>query len=424
MDTSIMIPNRPTHHLQRGLTLTEILVALVISTILMAGVFTIMSSSKRTYALQNELSELQENARFVMDEFSWEIRMAGYLGCSSVISNPFGGGLNDEVLQDKHGNNFPHSDMLVITSFGEQIIPAANESFEDDTIELDARSLIPAAGEQITMNDCAGSRVYEVESYNPGDNSIKIKTLTPPDTVYAIRKFNGPVAIFTGSNVLGKQKVTKNNDIIPDPTGEWIELGTSDPLPDACDIITIADGQGSHSYLVTEVNGQQLTLRPPPRQFNNPVTFIYRGSDAATVYKVDKMKNEDKEEEEGFALYKCRGVCGCGEEPEDIFLEGVENMQVRYGLDTDNDSIPNLYSTAPTIPGYTTVTKVNSIRFTLLMRTLQKRSDLEGATDKNFRLDSALTDDTDGIYNPQTDNAALESGYRHRLFTSTIKVRN
>lgn len=403
-----MIPK----NLPRGFTLTEIMVAMTLSTILMAGVFTIMSSSKRTYALQNELSELQENARFVMDEFSWEIRMAGYLGCSSVISNPFGGGLNDEVLEDKHGNSFPHSDMLVITSVGEQLIPAANENFDDSTIELDSRSLIPEDGSQITINDCGGSRVYQVNNPDKDENITIVKVDDP------IRKFNRPVAIFTGSNVLGNQNFTKNSDIVPDSAGV-IELGTSDPVPTVCDMVTIADGQGSHSYVVTKVNNKQLTLRPPPRQFNNPVTLIYRDPDAATVYKVDSTNNEG-----GFALYKCDNTCDCGTDSDEIFLEGVENMQVRYGIDIDNDKIPNLYWTAPTIPDYTTITTVKSIRFTLLMRTLQKRLDLEGATDKDFRLDPALTDDADNLYNPQKDKAALESGYRHRLFTSTIQVRN
>jgi type IV pilus assembly protein PilW len=419
MDTSIMIPN---HHLQRGLTLTEIMVALTISTILMAGVFTIMSSSKRTYALQNELSELQENARFVVDELSWEIRMAGYQGCSStMISHPFGGGLNDEELKDQHGNDFPPSDMLVITSFGEQLIPAANENFDDSTIVLDSRSLIPPDGSQITINDCGGSSVYQVDNSDNDENITLVKVEDP------IRTFNKPVAIFMGSNTLGKQKVTYN-DVIPsdisadDPTEGIIKLGASDPLPEKDDIITISDGQGSHSYLVTKINGQKITLRPPPRQFNPPVTLIYRNPDAATVYKVAYNQNEG-----GFALYKCDNAgddSDCGNDPKEIFLGGVENMQIRYGLDTDNNNIPDLYSTAPTIPGYTTITKVNSIRLTLLMRTLQRRFELEGATDKDFRLDPNLTGDTDGLYNPQKDNAALESGYRHRLFTSTIQVRN
>ena len=92
-------------------------------------------------------------------------------------------------------------------------------------------------------------------------------------------------------------------------------------------------------------------------------------------------------------------------------------MQVRYGIDiAPGDGIPNRYSTTPTLGP--TDNKVVSVRITLLMRTNNKRGDLEGATDRDFRLDPSLT------YNPQQDNAALENGYRHRMFTTTIEVRN
>jgi type IV pilus assembly protein PilW len=415
MDTSIMIPKK----LPRGFTLTEIMVALVISTILMAGVLTIMSSSKRTYALQSELSDLQENARFVMDEFSREIRMAGYLGCDSVISDPFGGGSDDETLKDKDGNEFPSSDTLVITSFGEQLIPDANENFfgtPAGTITLDSRSLVPDDGQEITLNDCGGSSVYEVDSVdNNGVMTLELLDELDPRKK-PFRKFNKPVAIFMGSNISETLSPASSENF--SGTDEQIELSGSS-LPEKCDTITISDPDGIQYYRVTEVGSNQITLDPKPRTFNTPVTITNLGANAAIVYKVDKTDNES-----GFALYKCDNACDCGTDPKEIFVEGVENMQVRYGIDTDNNNIPNLYATTPTIPGYTTVTSVSSIRVTLLMRTLQKRFDLEGATDKDFRLDPTLTGYTNGIYNPQTDKAALESGYRHRMFTSTIKVRN
>jgi prepilin-type N-terminal cleavage/methylation domain-containing protein len=68
----------------QGFSLTEIMVALLISSILMYGVMTIMSSGKRTYALQSELAELYDNARFVMEDITFTLRMAGFKGFLEV----------------------------------------------------------------------------------------------------------------------------------------------------------------------------------------------------------------------------------------------------------------------------------------------------------------------------------------------------
>lgn len=63
---------------QRGLTLVEIMVALTISLLLMAGVFQVFLSNRVSHNLQNGLGRLQENARAAMDVLSLNISMAGF----------------------------------------------------------------------------------------------------------------------------------------------------------------------------------------------------------------------------------------------------------------------------------------------------------------------------------------------------------
>ncbi len=68
---------------QSGLSLVELMVALVIGLVLTAGAIQIFISNKQTYRLESELSRMQETGRFIVDTISKEIRMAGYTGCSS-----------------------------------------------------------------------------------------------------------------------------------------------------------------------------------------------------------------------------------------------------------------------------------------------------------------------------------------------------
>ncbi|MBI3772289.1 MAG: PilW family protein [Gammaproteobacteria bacterium] len=71
-----ILPNSRTR--QAGLTLVEMMVAITISLILMAGVTQIFLSSKSSHTVQNGMVQLQENARFALDSLANDIQMAGF----------------------------------------------------------------------------------------------------------------------------------------------------------------------------------------------------------------------------------------------------------------------------------------------------------------------------------------------------------
>jgi type IV pilus assembly protein PilW len=91
-------------------------------------------------------------------------------------------------------------------------------------------------------------------------------------------------------------------------------------------------------------------------------------------------------------------------------VEGVENLQVLYGEDTDSDRVPNQYLTANNVAN---LANVVAVRISLLMRTL----------DNNI-VQSAQT------YSYDTDNdgsgESVTAGDRRlrRVFTTTINLRN
>lgn len=71
---------------QRGFTIVEVMVAMLLGLILMAGVVSVMVANKRSFNEQTEMSRLQENARFAVEFLTRDIRMAGYVGCSHDIT--------------------------------------------------------------------------------------------------------------------------------------------------------------------------------------------------------------------------------------------------------------------------------------------------------------------------------------------------
>jgi type IV pilus assembly protein PilW len=61
----------------RGFTLTELMVSLVISGVLMTAVYAVFNSQQKSYAVQDQLASAHQNLRGAMNLMVKEIRMAG-----------------------------------------------------------------------------------------------------------------------------------------------------------------------------------------------------------------------------------------------------------------------------------------------------------------------------------------------------------
>lgn len=81
---------------QSGFSLMEMMIAITIGFIVVAGIGYLYLGSSQTFKTQDSLSAIQENSRFALDTMSRDIRMAGYMGCgnlsgitpNNITSNP------------------------------------------------------------------------------------------------------------------------------------------------------------------------------------------------------------------------------------------------------------------------------------------------------------------------------------------------
>ncbi len=67
---------------QSGFSIVELMVAILIGLIILAGVIQVVLSSKTTFLGQEDMAFIQENARYAMETISKDIRSAGYWGCA------------------------------------------------------------------------------------------------------------------------------------------------------------------------------------------------------------------------------------------------------------------------------------------------------------------------------------------------------
>jgi len=68
---------------QRGMTMIELMIALVIGVFLLIGTMTVFSQSKRDFRVADSVARLQENARFALDRMEPDIRLAKFWGRSA-----------------------------------------------------------------------------------------------------------------------------------------------------------------------------------------------------------------------------------------------------------------------------------------------------------------------------------------------------
>ena len=74
---------------QRGFSVVEMLVAMTLSLIVLAGVLAVMLSSKVTYAENERVGRIQENGRAALELMLRDLRGAGFPGCAQPIPGLF-----------------------------------------------------------------------------------------------------------------------------------------------------------------------------------------------------------------------------------------------------------------------------------------------------------------------------------------------
>jgi prepilin-type N-terminal cleavage/methylation domain-containing protein len=76
----------------KGVTLIELLIALVISAIIIAGIYRTFIHQQKTYATQEQVADMQQNVRVAINRMMREIRMAGFGNVQGVLPVTFLGG--------------------------------------------------------------------------------------------------------------------------------------------------------------------------------------------------------------------------------------------------------------------------------------------------------------------------------------------
>ncbi len=293
---------------QQGMTLVELLVAAAVGLILLGGIYQVFTVSSRAYRMDEGLTRLQENGRYVVDFLSREIRMAGYRGC-------YGRG---ELINTLNDTGFSYDFETSVQGF---------EATSDSawTPALDA-SITGAVG---------GSDVLTIRSMASGGAVLRTE-INPPSADFKVA--NGTTSLSDGAIVM-----------ISDCSAASIFQITN---------FTSTNGNVVHNTGATHVPGNAT----------KNLGHVYEPG-LAEIVGVATTSYFVRNSASGVPCLFRRTV-GAGVLEEEL-VEGVETLQVRYGVDANNDRSVDDYVAANSVTDWDDVL---SVRVGLLMRSVSEIS--------------------------------------------------
>ena len=168
---------------QQGLSIIELMIAMVLGLILLSGVIQILMANRETSRVQSALARVQENGRVVMEYLAREIRAADYWGCAPGIgtftnhldttSPDYDPALHDFSFADgiagTDNDGVNGSDSIRLSGlFGDELKitnPMPNTSA---VVKVRPNNNMINPGDILFISNCKGGDIFQVTAGSPG----------------------------------------------------------------------------------------------------------------------------------------------------------------------------------------------------------------------------------------------------------------
>jgi type IV pilus assembly protein PilW len=359
---------RQTTAVTRGFSLVELMVALVIGLIIMGAVLTLFVSSNKQYTTTDSMARLQENARFVVDYLTRDIRRVAFFGCQSNDLSR----VNTTLNADSQFRSAATNSYVAFVDPG----PGSTLLFPLRGVDKEACIASGAAG-------CPLSDTLSLIYIDAG-NSFSLQ-----------------------------------NDMVQE--SDPIVLNTTNHGFNRYDIAAITDCQNVDIFQITNITGGNTTLEHDTSV--PPVPFDRQGNSTATLSKpFTNSSRPSRVMRMRLLQYYIRN--GAGGRPalfrgDEELVDGVDSFQVTYGVATTatpnptrKDLIPNLFVTADLVTDWN---RVVSIRVGFLVSTIADTQTGQYSSDKDTTVYSVNGVNNAGPFNDRRSR---------KPFESVIQIRN
>lgn len=345
---------------QSGFSLVELMIALVIGLLLIAGVIELFVGSKQMYRVQDMKARMQENGRYAIHQISSLISHAGYQGCNSLH------------MEETNVTNFLNNVSNYEWSF---TVPIEGQNATGTTWSPAKQNNINAAqGSDILTVRAATNLYVEVSSHADKTSPITIPAGTAMNdcdpasdndcaNIIMLNNCENAVIFQASNNPVQDGKIEFAQGVgTPGNSAEIYAVGTNTPSIKHTYGSAWLTSMATHTFFVGTSDGE-------------PVLFEKVGSQNAQV-----------------------------------LVEGVEQMQVQYGLDDDDDQTVDRYVTADQVNA--NWDKVISIKIWLVM------------INPDSQPNTSVAISNPNIYVEGQSIATAQDNQLRQVFTRTIVLRN
>jgi type IV pilus assembly protein PilW len=211
------------------------------------------------------------------------------------------------------------------------------------------------------------------------------------------------------------QPPTTNTNPIPVNAGAATVAGTTGFLPSGGELVLVTDGTTADLFETSAAGGGVLTFAGGYNYNAVPHAGYGTGPPPATVAKARFVRYYiDNTTDPAHPTLMVDRLAGAGQPPQPL-ADDIEDLQIQYHMDTDNDGITETFNVNDPAVGVSPVTgialnpsQVRQIRLQLLARTRV--------------LDPSWSETRQGLANRSGGTSA--DGYRRRIVDVVIDVRN
>lgn len=189
--------------LEKGFSLVELMVAMVLGLILIGGVVQVFVSNMQTFHTNNGVARVQESARFALSELAKDIRMAGFKGCDAK-GIPIGNITDSALFNIDAGDLFGYDDVNATVA---TVVPTTNTDVLQIKLLVDEGVFLT---EEVSALD---------STLNVNDNS-KFDT---DDILFIGDCEKGTVAKVTGTSGTNEISVANTTTLSPNGSGYWVD---------------------------------------------------------------------------------------------------------------------------------------------------------------------------------------------------------
>lgn len=280
-----------------GVTLIELLVAMVISLFMIGAVLYVVEESRVTYRHNDSLGRIQESGRIAIEIVAYDSRMAGYFGCT------------------------PARDQVVVKANPPPTPSAINRRFT--TVAAMEGLVYPSADANVYVNE--GSLLGV-----PGSDVILLRKGGNNPESLSVAMGNEAAAISIADNT---------DNIAP---GDLVMITDCS----AGDVFTAtAVGPGAGGVVIGHAAGAGNLTGVLSKQYGQDANVMRFSQE---VYYLRDTGRTMPNGGQIFSLF--RRDAGNLLAPIQELIEGVTNMVVTYGLDVDEDRRIDQYVTAAAVP--------------------------------------------------------------------------